>query len=113
MAIGPTGIPTFFNIPQVEYNAYQAVVQQAQAAWAGMVLQFATENVCMGITQSGKTQLIAEALQQVNSYGSTGSLWLAYTALSNVQITPEMAPFLTQARLEYMRNSLIQTIAAL
>lgn len=114
MAIGFNGIPTYFTaIPQSAYNEYLAVVQAAYTSWTGMVQQFATENIVMGITQAGKTQLIADALQQVLLYGSSGSLWQAYAALSNVVITPEMAPFLTADRIEYMRNVMIQIISEL
>src|SRR5271157_241945 len=113
MAKGFNGIPTFFPIPQPAYNQCLAIVQGAYTAWTGMVQQFAAENIAMGITQAGKTQLIANALQQVMVYGSTGSLWQAYAALSNVKVTPEMAPFLTEARIEYMRNVMIQIISNL
>jgi hypothetical protein len=113
MAIGYNGIPTFFNIPQQTYNEYLPIVQNAYIAWVGMVQQFATENIIMGITQAGKTQLIADALYQVMVYGSAGSLWQAYAALSNVVVTPEMAPYLTAERIQYMRNVMIQIISQL
>lgn len=113
MATGFNGNPTFFPIPQQSYDQCLAVVVAAQKAWGGMVQQFAAENIAMGITQAGKTGLIGNALQEVNAYGATGSLWMAYGALSRVQITPEMAPFLTQARIEWMRNQMIQAISSL
>lgn len=113
MAIGWNGTPTYFPMPQAAYNQCLAIVLSAQAAWAGMVQQFAAENIAMGITQAGKTLLISDALQTVNSYGCTGSLWQAYNALSQVKITPEMAPFLTEDRINWMRNQLIQAIGNL
>ena len=113
MATGYNGISTFFPIPQPAYNKCLAIVQAAQSAWTGMVQQFAAENIAMGITQAGKTQLISDALQEVMVYGSMGSLWQAYAALSNVKVTPEMAPFLTEARIDYMRNVMIQAISNL
>ncbi len=113
MAINSLGLHTFFNIPQTEYNEYAEVVELALNYWQQMVVTFAAENIAMGITQQGKTQLIASALQEVLTYGSSGSLWQAYAALSNVQITPEMSPFLTTARIEWMRNSMIQIISLL
>ena len=113
MAIGYNGNPTYFNIPQPEYNVCLEVVLAAQVAWAGMVAQFAAENIAMGITQANKTQLIASALQEVLTYGATGSLWQAYAALSNVVVTPEMAPFLTEDRIQWMKNQMIQAISSL
>jgi flagellar basal body rod protein FlgG len=113
MATGYNGIQTYFPIPQQAYNECLAIVQGAYASWQGMVQQFAAENIAMGITQAGKTQLISDALYQVMVYGSSGSLWQAYAELSNVVITPEMAPFLTEARIDYMRNVMIQIISEL
>jgi hypothetical protein len=113
MATGYNGIPTYFNISQPLYNECLGVVQAAYASWTGMVQQFAAENIAMGISQNGKTQLIADALYQVMVYGSAGSLWQAYAELSNVVITPEMAPYLTEARIDYMRNVMIQMISQL
>jgi hypothetical protein len=114
MAIGYNGIPTYFSsINQPTYNGCLAVVKAAQAEWVGMVQQFAAENIAMGITQAGKTLLIGNALQVVNTYGASGSLWEAYNALSQVVITPEMAPFLTQERIDWMKNQMVQVISTL
>lgn len=78
-----------------------------------MVAGFAAENIAMGITSAGKTLLISGALYEVAVYGSQGSLWQAYNALSNVKITPEMAPFLTDARIQWMKNKMIAAISTL
>lgn len=113
MAIGYNGQPTFFPLPQEAYDECLGIVRQAQTAWVGMVSQFAAENIAMGITQAGMTLAVSDALQEVNMYGSTGSLWQAYAALSKVVVTPGMAPFLTAARIEWMRNQLVQAISGL
>lgn len=113
MATAANGQPTYFPIPQQSYNVCVSIVQAAQNAWLQMVTQFAAENIAMGITQAGKTGLIGNALQQVNTYGAVGSLWEAYAALSNVVITPQMAPFLTADRIQWMKNQLIQAIGNL
>lgn len=103
----------FFGIPDLEYNECLAIVSAAQAAWINIVKTVAAENLALGITQSGKTQLIADACNQVMVYGSSGSLWLAYNELNNIKITPEMAPYLTEDRIQWMRNQLIQAISSL
>lgn len=113
MANNSIGVNTYFNISQQKYDMCMQIVLNAQSAWGKMVQQFAAENIAMGITQAGKTRLIANALYEVSVYGSTGSLWLAYDALSKVKITPEMAPYLTEDRVQWMKNQMIQTIASL
>ena len=90
-----------------------ALIIAAQQSFNNLVIAFAAENVIMGITSSGKTALIASTLQQVMYYGTTGSLWEAYNALEHVVVTPEMAPFLTQDRLNWMKNQIQQAIANL
>jgi hypothetical protein len=101
------------NIPQVEMQAVAQLVIAAQQSFSTLVIAFAAENIIMGITASGKTGLIADALQDVMYAGTSGSLWEAYSALEQVVITPEMAPFLTQDRLNWMKNQLQQAIAEL
>lgn len=113
MAITSSGNQTYFPIPQQQYNMCLAIVVKAQTTWAAMVQQFAAENIAMGITQAGKTGLIGLALQEVNTYGATGSLWQAYEALNRIQITSEMSPFLTANRVQWMRNQMIQAIGNL
>jgi hypothetical protein len=116
MATNPDGSSTYFPLPgpqgQAVYNQCLSVVKQAQVAWATMVSEFAAENLAMGITQA-QAAMIGAALNQVMIYGSEGSLWLAYAALSNVVVTPEMAPFLTEDRLAWAKNKMIQVIAQL
>jgi hypothetical protein len=64
----------------------------------------------MGITASGASQIVADALEDVYYYGTAGALWLCYQALGEVVITPEMAPYLTADRILWMRNRLITVI---
>jgi len=111
--------PTFFNLPQPVMAAYYAVIVKATGvvpSYTGfqhLVFCVAAENVAKGITSSGKTKLVAETLQQVMYYGTSGSLWEAYNALNQVQVTPEMAPFITKERIDWMKNQLVQTISSL
>lgn len=103
----------FFNIPDAPYNRCQQIMKNALAAWQNIVIVVAAENIALGITSSGKTKLIADALFPVMMYGSCGSLWEAYNAINQVKVTPEMAPYITEARLEWMKNQLIQAISTL
>lgn len=113
MAIAANGQPTYFpQIPQANYNKAFVMVLAAQAAWSGMVQQFAAENLACGITNA-QAVLIGSAMMQVSTYGAQGQLWLAYNALSSVIVTPQMSPFLTAARIQWMKNTMIDAIAAL
>ncbi len=105
--------PSYFNLPQPTMQYCAAKVLAAQQAFQVLVTAVAAENVAMGITSSGKTKIIADALEPVVFYGTTGSLWEAYNALQQVKVTPEMAPYLTQDRLNWMKNQLLAAIATL
>jgi len=103
----------FFKIPDPTYNRCLQIANNARNAWINLVMTVAAENIAMGITQQGKTKMIADTLMPVMNYGNSGSLWEAYNALNAIHITPEMAPYITDARREWMKNQLIQIIASL
>jgi hypothetical protein len=103
----------FFGIPDVPYARCQQIVTNAINGWHNIVVTVAAENVAMGITQQGKTKYIADIMMPVMMYGQTGSLWEAYNALNKIKVTPDMAPYITEARIEWMKNQLIQIIASL
>jgi hypothetical protein len=113
MAITSDGTPTFFQLTQEQYDtAYEQVVT-AQQAWDSMITEFAAENVAMGIIQEGKTTLVGAALNQVNMYGQQGALAQAYFQLGLVVLTPAMAPYLTQDRIKWLMNKVIQSLGTL
>lgn len=90
-----------------------AKIQKAQVAFNTLVLEFAGANVIQQITAAGKTGLIGEAVRDVMYWGQTGSLWEAYKAVEKIEITPEMAPFLTEQTRQDFKNKLIQILASL
>jgi hypothetical protein len=112
MATGFGGNPTFFPLTQAQYNGSLALVQAAQNGWAGLVQGFAAENQALGITTT-QMQLIQSVLLPVNTYGQDGLLLLAFQTLGTITPTDDMAPFLTDARINYMQNQVIQLIATL
>lgn len=103
----------FFNVPDPTYNRCRQIVLSAIDAWRNLVVTVAAENVAMGISQQKKTKFIADTLMPVMMYGQSGSLWEAYNALNAIVITPEMAPFITEARREWMKNQIIQILSSL
>jgi hypothetical protein len=103
----------FFHIPDPTYNRCIQIVNNAVNAWHNLVVTIAAENVAMGITQQGKTKLIADIMMPIMMYGQTGSLWQAYEALGQLKITPDMAPFITEARRAWMKDELIRIMSTL
>lgn len=105
--------PSYLGLsqPTMQYLASKAV--KAQAEWQILEIAFIAENIAMGITQLGKTKLIADTFEKVMIYGQAGSLWEALNAIDAIVITPEMAPFVTQDRVNWFKNQLQQAIASL
>lgn len=101
------------NIPPYLIAIGASKVAAAQSAFNKLVLQYAGANVIQQITAAGKTQLIGEAVRDVIYWGSTGSLWEAYKAVEAIKITPEMAPFLTEALKQDFKNKLVEMIGNL
>lgn len=90
-----------------------AKVEKARNAFNQLLNEMAGENLIAQITAEGKTQLIADAIQDVIYYGSIGSLWEAYAAVEHIKLTPEMAPYLTEERKAEFKNKLIEVISKL
>ena len=91
----------------------KAKVEQAQKLFADLIASFAGENVVAQITAAGKTKLISDAVRDIIYYGNQGSLFEAYVATERVKITPEMAPFLTEARRQEFKNKLVEALSKL
>lgn len=103
----------FYKVPDPIFNKCKLTIVTAMDAWRNLVITIAAENIAMGITQQNKTKLVADTLIHVMLYGQTGSLWQAYQELDKIKITPEMAPFITEARVAWMKNELIKIISSL
>ena len=111
--------PTFFNLPQptmakcfgIAVNA--AGISPPATGFQFLAFCFVAENIAMGITNTDKGPIIAQALQGVMVYGQYGALWEASDCLSQMIVTPEMAPFLTQDRVNWLKNQIQQIIAGL
>ena len=88
-------------------------VQKAKDGFNQLINEFGGENIIAQITAAGKTKLISDAVSDVVKYGSIGSLWEAYIAVERINITPEMAPFLTDARRKEFKNRIIDIISGL
>lgn len=91
----------------------QGKIQNAINGFNSIMLQYVAQNVLGGITQMGKTELIADALADVQRYGQSGSLYAAISALQAVQLTPQMAPFLTPDIVASLVNQTLAVLASL
>lgn len=76
----------------------RTVINKAITFGAQLTIEFASDNVLNGITQAGKTRLIADACQKAFYYLSTGSLYEARAEMLSITLTSDMAPFLTRSR---------------
>jgi hypothetical protein len=112
--------PTFnTNIPQSAMAQCYALAVAASGVvpsyqgFQHLSFCFVAENIAEGITNTNKGPIVAAALQPVMIYGQYGALWEATDALGSVVVTPQMAPFLTQARVDWLKNQLQKVIASL
>jgi hypothetical protein len=110
--------PTFFNLPQpVMAKCYAIAIAAAGVVPSYQGFQhvafcFVAENIAKGITNTNQGPLIAMALQPVMVYGQYGALWEATDALDDVVITPQMDPYLTQARVNWLKNQIQEIISS-
>lgn len=88
-------------------------VQKAMDGFEKLLKSYAAANMLAGITQLGKTKLIADTFADVMRYGQSGSLYQAISALQAIVITNEMAPFLTADKVNSMVQDTLNLIASL
>jgi hypothetical protein len=101
------------NLPPELIEIGASKVAAAITAFNQLIQTFAGANVILQITASGKTELIGNAVKDVIYWGSTGSLWEAYKAAEAIQVTPDMAPFITEEIKQEFKNQIIQIISNL
>jgi len=68
---------------------------------------FLSENIAMGVTQAGKTALVGIALKDVSYWVSVKSLYEVMSAANAVNCTPDLAPFVTRARMNAFNARII------
>lgn len=104
------------SIPNQSLSTQQIVENKIAKAIDGfnqLMIEYAAHNVLSGITQAGKTQLIADTLLPVMQYGETGSLYAVIAALQAVTVTDEMSPFITNAVITDLINKAQSVLASL
>lgn len=88
-------------------------VKKALNGAADLMSKFCAENIVLGITQAGKTKLIADTLKDVFYYTQTGSLYECLTALDAIVVTPEMSPFLTTQKINDLKSKVLDLLGTL
>lgn len=101
------------QIPDYLKQIGKQKVELSKSLFNDIFSDFAGENIIMGITAAGKTKLISDALDKVIEHGKNGSLIEAYKEIERVNITPEMAPFLTKERKHQFKNKLVEALSKL
>jgi hypothetical protein len=95
------------TIPAADPNAvFVDIVNKAKVFAESVIITAAAENIRLGITQAGKTKLVADTLKDLVYYLQSGSLYEAMAAIDAVVVTPEMSPFITAERLLIFKNKI-------
>lgn len=87
----------------------KASVQAAIDFGQELILNFASENVLMGITQAGKTKDVADYLADVTRYAQTGSLYEVINEIDRLiaaGLPTDLEPFVTLNRLNAFKANI-------
>ena len=87
------------------------IVSEAISFGSNLIIDFATENVLMGITQAGKTKEVADYLADVMRYAQSGSLYEVLAEVNRLQtagLPAELAPFVTTDRMNEFKLKIEQ-----
>lgn len=79
-----------------------------------MLVDFATENVLLGITQLGKTKEVSDYLADVTRYIQTGSLYEVINEIDRLiaaGLPVELEPFITESRLLLFKQKIVDYLS--
>ena len=103
LALPPTQdiIDTIENIepPAIPNNQIKSIVGNAIAFGTSLMVEFAAENVAMGITQDGMTNHVRKAVSEVTNCLMTGSLYDAIAEIRGIPVEMKDPKYLTDVRL--------------
>ena len=86
------------------------VVSNAIVFGQNLIVEFASENVLMGITQAGKTKDVADYLADLMRYAQTGSLYEVIAEVDRLiaaGLPANLEPFITQSRMESFKQKVV------
>lgn len=79
-----------------------------------LIIDFASENVLMGITQAGKTKDVADYLADLMRYAQTGSLYEVINEVDRLiadGLPVDLEPFITEARMNTFRQQVVDYLS--
>lgn len=91
---------------KTQLEQVKIVIQNAMNFGNGLIMEFAAENVAMGITQDGMTGVVRRNCSQVIDCLLTGSLYDAIIELRAIPEDKKDAKYLTNARLLIFINKI-------
>jgi hypothetical protein len=96
--------------PEIDYVSIgKKIVRDAIEFGQELVIDFAGENVALGITQAGKTKEVADYLEDVQRYISSGSLYEVIDQIDDLianTVPSSLSPFVTDERLLEMKEKI-------
>lgn len=110
----PLEVQDYLDTYMSAYPSYLAnlhvtnIITSAIAFGNQIVINFAAENVLLGITQADKTKDVADYLANVLRYIQSGSLYEVINEISRLEaegLPPELSPFITGPRLLSFKNN--------
>ena len=115
---------SYTYVPAVEYswkivddqeaidaaNTQQALIQAVQGAMnfgQQLLIDFAVENVSMGITQDGMTKTVRQAMSEIMAAIQTGSLYDALDEIDQIPAEAKDGKYITDERLAVYKQKIV------
>ena len=89
---------------------YKTIIENAIEYFNEVMVEFAAENITLGITVAGKTKDVADYLQNILRYGQSGSLYEVIAEVDVLKlagIPANLSPFVTDARLDAFKQKFV------
>lgn len=90
-------------------------VNEASIFGNSIIAKAIVENVSMGITQAGKTKIVADTFDNLQYYLKTGSLYAAIDEIDRLiaaGVDPNLSPFVTEARLLSYKSQILAYVSS-
>lgn len=95
------------HVAKTSQDIVRETVAAAIAFGQDLIVDFAAENVLMGITQAGKTKDVADYLSNVMRYAQSGSLYEVIAEVDRLVadgLPANLEPFITTARMAEFKS---------
>lgn len=90
------------------------IVKNAVDFGQELIIEFAGENVALGITQAGKTKQVADYLSDVTRYVQTGSLYEVISEIDRLisnGLSTDLEPYITLDRLNTFKQKIVDYLS--